>query len=74
MVLGEQGRAVSNKEAAGRLGIEAIWISCARRLKAEPPKEYFGGSEPLPGTKISKRPTRVQPQAFASAMASPKLS
>ena len=74
MVMGEQGREASNKEAAGTLGIEAIKIFCARRLKVEPPKESFGGSGSLPGAEISGGPTTAQPHAFASLAASPKLS
>ena len=74
MILGEQGREASNKEAAGSFGIEAIKIFCARRLKADLPKESFGGSGSLQKTGISEGTTMAQPQAPASAKTSPKLS
>lgn len=74
MVMGEQGREASNKEAAGTLGIEAIKIFCARRLKVEPPKEFFGGSGSLPRTGISDGPTTAQPQKRASTPDIRKLS
>lgn len=58
-------------------GCSSFDASCSfpsKRVNVEPEKESFGGSGSLPRAGISEGPTTTQPQAEASAEASPKLS
>ena len=72
--VGDERRAASIRDVVSAGDAEAACSFCVRRFKGDLQKESFTEIMLFPRTEISKGPTTAQPQAAASAAASPKLS